>query len=279
MLHNNNPPDSRQATRHTSPAPNRNTHARAATATASNASATPLPAGITGPSSGSNTTAHRAKYPRTSPARNANRRSQPRTVSFGTPSRPAITRCPAPAIFASIARPITNTSSRRRNKHKSANNTCVPAHPRQRARLGRSDRSPAAHRNTRLRANPHGPNLPRHDGHTSAPLPNSASTRTSSAHTINIGATSGIRRALPTATKQTGGLSRVQKRAKPANSASTITTINSTSSLARAQTQQRSTRAYTERFPAEIDELLEANRRPLDELRALFPFLRINASR
>ncbi|MGA2163939.1 MAG: hypothetical protein ABSH36_05670, partial [Solirubrobacteraceae bacterium] len=39
----------------------------------------------------------------------------------------------------------------------------------------------------------------------------------------------------------TGGLSRVQKRAKPANSASTITTINSTSSLARAQTQQRST--------------------------------------
>lgn len=38
-------------------------------------------------------------------------------------------------------------------------------------------------------------------------------------------------------------------------------------------------RAYTERFPAEIDELLEANRRPLDELRALFPFLRINASR
>jgi hypothetical protein len=38
-------------------------------------------------------------------------------------------------------------------------------------------------------------------------------------------------------------------------------------------------RAYAERFPAEIEALLEANRRPLDELRALYPFLRIGDSR
>jgi hypothetical protein len=33
-------------------------------------------------------------------------------------------------------------------------------------------------------------------------------------------------------------------------------------------------RVYAERFPDEIASFLEANRRPLDELRALYPFLR-----
>jgi uncharacterized protein (DUF433 family) len=37
----------------------------------------------------------------------------------------------------------------------------------------------------------------------------------------------------------------------------------------------RLARAYAERFPAEIEALLEANRRPLDELRELYPFLHI----
>lgn len=37
----------------------------------------------------------------------------------------------------------------------------------------------------------------------------------------------------------------------------------------------RLTRAYAERFPEEIEGLLEVNRRPLDELRALYPFLEI----
>jgi hypothetical protein len=37
----------------------------------------------------------------------------------------------------------------------------------------------------------------------------------------------------------------------------------------------RLARAYTERFPDEIEGLLEANRRPLEELRALYPFLEI----
>ena len=54
---------------------------------------------------------------RTSPARPTNRRSQPRTVPAGTPNREAIGRHPSPATFASIASPITATSSWRRNKH------------------------------------------------------------------------------------------------------------------------------------------------------------------
>ncbi len=40
----------------------------------------------------------------------------------------------------------------------------------------------------------------------------------------------------------------------------------------------RLARTYTERFPAEIEALLEENRRPLVELRELFPFLRVHGS-
>jgi hypothetical protein len=35
----------------------------------------------------------------------------------------------------------------------------------------------------------------------------------------------------------------------------------------------RLARAYAERFPEELEELLEANTRPLDDLHALYPFL------
>lgn len=35
----------------------------------------------------------------------------------------------------------------------------------------------------------------------------------------------------------------------------------------------RLARAYAERFPEEIETFFEANRRPLEELRALYPFL------
>jgi len=37
----------------------------------------------------------------------------------------------------------------------------------------------------------------------------------------------------------------------------------------------RLARAYAERFPDEIEGFLEANSRPLEELRALYPFLEI----
>jgi hypothetical protein len=37
----------------------------------------------------------------------------------------------------------------------------------------------------------------------------------------------------------------------------------------------RIAQAYAERFPAEIQEILELNRRPLEELRALYPFVKV----
>jgi hypothetical protein len=39
--------------------------------------------------------------------------------------------------------------------------------------------------------------------------------------------------------------------------------------------QLRLAQAYTRAFPEEIEEFRAANRRPLDELRALFPFLQV----
>ncbi|MGH3090798.1 MAG: hypothetical protein ACRDOG_00485 [Gaiellaceae bacterium] len=38
----------------------------------------------------------------------------------------------------------------------------------------------------------------------------------------------------------------------------------------------RLARTYAERFPEEVDAFLEANDRPLDELRALYPFLKVS---
>jgi Transposase len=159
VLRDNSPPaDKRLTICHTGRGPNRNTHALATTATASNASATPLPAGNTDPSSGSSATAQRVNNARINSARPTNLRSQPRTVSAGTPNRDAIPRHPSPATFASIASPITATSSWRRNNTTSGSSTCVPKQPRHRARRGTSNRSPDRQRNTRSRPCPHGPN-------------------------------------------------------------------------------------------------------------------------
>jgi len=201
VWHTHPPAESIDTNDHTGLEPNRNTHALTATAITSTASASAPPAGNTGPNSGSNANAHRVKCALIASARAANRRSQPRTVSAGTPNRPAISRCPSPRTFASIAAPITDTSSRRRKSTRSGSSTCVPAHPRHFARRGRNTlRSPAVvHLTTRARACPHGPSnpRPRHDEHANNPPTSSASTRASSAHTINMGATSGIKRALP----------------------------------------------------------------------------------
>jgi len=41
----------------------------------------------------------------------------------------------------------------------------------------------------------------------------------------------------------------------------------------------RMARAYAERFPEEVECLIEENRRPLSELRELYPFLRVGPSR
>ncbi len=41
----------------------------------------------------------------------------------------------------------------------------------------------------------------------------------------------------------------------------------------------RTARAYAERFSEEIEGLIEENRRPLSELRALYPFVQVGSSR
>ena len=159
MLHNNAPPDSELASGHAAVEPNRSTHARPAIAIASNASAPVEPAGVIRPSCGSRACAHRVKCERTASAPTRNARRHPRTVSGGNPSAPATRRCPRPrATISSNAGPITATSSRRRSNARSPSRTCVPAHARHFARRGRKTTSPPARqRNTRDRAQPHGP--------------------------------------------------------------------------------------------------------------------------
>ena len=240
MLHNNRPPDNTEAIRHTSMEPNRSTHALAATAIASSASATPPPAGMTAPNSTSSTTAQRVKCALIASRSATNRRSQPRTVSTGTPNRPAIGRCPSPATLATIAAPITATPSRRRNSATSGSSTCVPPHPRQRARRGRKIRSPAAQRSTRARACPHGLNLPRHDGHPRTPPANSSSTRTRSAHTISMGATSGIQESPPDDHQADGRALAFYERANSATQPP-IPAVNSANTPAHAELKRRST--------------------------------------
>ena len=83
--------------------------ALAAAATAATASAAADPAGGRGGGSASRAHNHLVNSPRTSPAREANRASQPRTVDTGRPSAAAIFRYPAPAALAASAAQITAT--------------------------------------------------------------------------------------------------------------------------------------------------------------------------
>jgi hypothetical protein len=92
VLANIPPPVNRAALVHTGPGPNRRTAARVATPTASTASPTALAVGAGGSEPGANVNAHWVKNAAIAPAREANRRNQPRTVAAGTPNRPAIRR-------------------------------------------------------------------------------------------------------------------------------------------------------------------------------------------
>ena len=76
--------------------------ALAAAATAATASAAADPAGASGGGSASRAHNHLVNSPRTSPAREANRATQLRTVDAGHPSAAAIFRCPAPAALAAL---------------------------------------------------------------------------------------------------------------------------------------------------------------------------------
>ena len=145
------------------------------------------PAGITG--SGATRASSPVKNTRTSSARPANRRSHPRTVGAGRPSRPAIRRCPSPAAAATSAAPITSAASARRSRHHAGSSTCVAPHPRHRDLRGTSTTSvssgPSAARTRRCRAFPHPPSTPPHDGHASSPAASCRSTSSPSPFTVS----------------------------------------------------------------------------------------------
>jgi hypothetical protein len=115
------------------------------------------------------------KCTRAGSSRAPHRRSQPRTVSAGTPSHTAIRRCPRPAARAVNAAPITSAASARRSSTVTGSSTCVTRHPRHRARRGRSEPTP---RTRRGRAHPHGASTPSQPGQSSSPVIKRDSTRT-----------------------------------------------------------------------------------------------------
>jgi hypothetical protein len=152
VLDNNPPPDKRAAIGHGSRSPNRARPALVANPTASMTSPTGDPDGVGGSAADTNTKNHRTKNAASSFALRWNRRSQPRTVDGGRPSRSAIFRWPTPLTCSISAEPITSTLSRRRSRQLSGNNTWVISHDPHRDRRGRNRPSPSTSRIVRHRA-------------------------------------------------------------------------------------------------------------------------------
>jgi hypothetical protein len=185
--------------------PQRRATAVAAATIALTASATCDPPGAGSRGSGSSVHNNAVNAERTGPAREANRRSQPRTVAAGRPNRSAIRRCPKPFAAHPNAAPITPTVSARRIRQRTGNNTCVQPHPRQIARRGRSRHLPSpSSRTTRQRACPHGLNTVSHTGHNNRPDTSRRSTSAESTPTVSTGASEHLT-ALPAAQPKTTG--------------------------------------------------------------------------
>ena len=185
----------------------------------------------------------REMRPDPAPARSANRRSQPRTVSACTPNRPAIRPMPR-------ARDLRLD---RRTDHRHLVPTAQQRHIRQQHMRARAPPAPRPPR----------PQPPIPEPRTAAPAPARAPTGPTPPDTTGTqatrrpaqprpapprrirstsGATSGIQESPPDATtKLAGGLSRVYKRAKPANTANPIPAVNSTNTPRRAEIKRRST--------------------------------------
>jgi hypothetical protein len=161
------------------------------------------------------------KNTRTCSARPANRRSHPRTVDAGRPSICAAFRNPAPAAAASSAAPITAPESARRDKSRTGSSTCVPPHPRHRARRGTSTSSgPDGIRTRRGRAHPHPPSTPPHNGHPRSPPASCRSTTPRSPFTVSTTPPSVNPAALPRASPKDHGEGRASSDSLtlPANS-------------------------------------------------------------
>lgn len=199
-----------------------------------------LPAGSTAPNSGSNATAQRVKCALTSPARSANRRSQPRTVypqprsdpSIPLPSNGRLDRCPDHRDLVLAAQ-----QHHVRQQHVDTRAATAPRPPRHQQLLPR-----------RAPQNPR-PRVPPRSQH---PLTRRTSEKPADQLALDprlLGAYDqhqvpppASRRALPTQPPQlTGGLSRIYERAKPAKPASAIPATNGTTRLSHAGFKRRST--------------------------------------
>lgn len=165
--------------------PHRPTIAAAAASTAATASANGDPAGPAGAVSERTRTANPVNTMRIGSAREANRRSQPRTVPAGRPNAAAIHRCPRPAALASRPALITAATSARPDSATAGSSTCLPAQPPQRARRGRSRTRLRTARSQRTRPKPHGDNTPLQSGQTNPPDRSLASTLSTSASTVS----------------------------------------------------------------------------------------------
>jgi hypothetical protein len=103
--------------------PKRRATADAAAPTAATASANTAPAASGNTASTTSVTANAVNAERTDSAREANRRSHPRTVDGARPSRIAIARWPRPAALSTNAEPITAAVSARRASASTSSNT------------------------------------------------------------------------------------------------------------------------------------------------------------
>ena len=169
-------------------APQRRATAAAAANTAATASANAEPAGTNPAGSASRSRTSPVNTRRNTSAREANRRSQPRTVAAGRANTPAMRRAPHPAARAANPAPITAAVSARRANASTGSNTCVRPHPAHTPRRGRTRTRPSADRNHRTRANPHGRNIAEQSGHATPPARSRDSTPPGPASTVSIGA-------------------------------------------------------------------------------------------
>ena len=168
------------------PRPQRRTTAAAAATIAATASPAGEPPGAGSSGSGSSAHSTPVNADRRASARDANRRSQPRTVEAGRPACSATRRCPSPAAAPASAAPITAAVSARRASTLTGSNTCVHPHPAHLARRGRSQHRPApASRTSRRRACPHPRSRPPHPGHPSRPDDSNSSTPAASLPTVS----------------------------------------------------------------------------------------------
>jgi hypothetical protein len=193
---NNRPADAAQAHHHGDTSPIRGHRDRApatAPSTAATASANGVDAAAGGTGSTPTSTCNTVNHTRSCPARAANLRNQPRTVSTGRPNDAAILRDPTPAAFADSAAPITSTRSALRSSANTGRSTCETRHDEHRARRGRTTNDPATPRNDRTRAHPHGLNESPQPGHNKPPDTSPVSTSTGFTPTVSTAPPSATR--------------------------------------------------------------------------------------